>query len=614
MMTFRVKLIISLVGLAIIPLIFVSLFQFNFSSNEIKKQTRAEARTIVTKIDYELQQLYRHAIFILRGISELNAIQSNLTPAPSDTLRNDIEALLDRSLSITPLFVSYQIVDSNGNQIYKSYRDKSIKIKYLQNLHDRSYFSQAMKTGKAVISEIIIARTTKKPIVILGHPILDKEGKPLGVVSGVINFQEIINITKALKVSEGAYPFITSKNGLILAHSDNDLVAKKNIFEIAGFSPEDKETIITAREGFLNYTYHPVFENPHAQPDSIPLEHFLYFLKSESDQSVIYYSIPKSDFFQTIDKIKIVIVSVVVIVSILFILIAVFVSRKIEDALEEVRLANLKTEEKNKELHALANKLAKYLSPQLYQSIFSGKKDVKLETYRKKLTVFFSDIENFSSITDSMQSESLSDLLNEYLNEMSLIAIRYGGTIDKYIGDAIMIFFGDPETKGEKEDAYNCIAMAIEMRESMNHLQGLWVSKGITTPLRIRIGVHSGYCTIGNFGSEERLDYTIVGGSVNLASRLESHANVDSILISHETYGLIKDRILCKLRGEITVKGIAYPVRTYEVIDFIAGSRDHQSYSVNNPRLRLSINIGSHDDKDKVISELNQTIARIKHS
>ena len=133
----------------------------------------------------------------------------------------------------------------------------------------------------------------------------------------------------------------------------------------------------------------------------------------------------------------------------------------------------------------------------------------------------------------------LSILLNSYLNEMSKIALKYGGTIDKFVGDAILIFFGDPETKGDKEDACSCVLMALEMQERMHHLKNLWENQGITNPLEIRIGINTGYCNVGNFGSENRLDYTIIGGEVNLASRLESNAMTGQILISQETLSLI---------------------------------------------------------------------------
>ncbi len=233
---------------------------------------------------------------------------------------------------------------------------------------------------------------------------------------------------------------------------------------------------------------------------------------------------------------------------------------------EKVRERTTELQVSNKQLEILSAKLSKYLAPQIYTSIFSGKTEVKIQSSRKKLTVFFSDIKGFTKLTDSMESEALITLLNDYLNEMAEIAMQYGGTIDKFIGDAIMIFFGDPETKGEKEDALACVEMAIAMRQRMNILRDKW--KTLThRPMRIRMGINTGYCTVGNLGSEDRLDYTIIGGQVNLASRLESQAEPDEILISHETYALIKDTIKCEEKGEIKVKGLAYPVKTYHVFD-----------------------------------------------
>ena len=203
-------------------------------------------------------------------------------------------------------------------------------------------------------------------------------------------------------------------------------------------------------------------------------------------------------------------------------------------------------ERKNIELEGLSTKLAKYLSPQVYASIFTGKQEVKLASQRKKLTVFFSDIAGFTETTDAMESEDLTQLLNQYLTEMSRVASSMAATIDKYIGDAIMIFFGDPESRGVEADALACVEMAIAMQERIQELSAVWRDAGIERATGCRIGIHTGYCTVGNFGSEDRMDYTIVGGAVNLASRLEHEAPPGGILISYETYAQVKDEVRCE--------------------------------------------------------------------
>lgn len=216
----------------------------------------------------------------------------------------------------------------------------------------------------------------------------------------------------------------------------------------------------------------------------------------------------------------------------------------------------------------LSHKVSKYISPQIWESIFSGKKDVQLETQRKKLVVFFSDIVGFTTLSEQMEAENLTEILNSYLTDMSKIALKHGGTIDKFIGDSVMIFFGDPSTNGTKQDALACLSMAIDMRRHMQVLRKRWADQGLKAHLHIRMGINTGYCTVGNFGTESRMDYTIIGQEVNLASRLESNAESGEILISEETYNLVKDKIMCRQKGKVCMKGISQPVDTYQVIDF----------------------------------------------
>jgi len=243
-------------------------------------------------------------------------------------------------------------------------------------------------------------------------------------------------------------------------------------------------------------------------------------------------------------------------------------------------------------LEALSTKLAKYLAPQVYDSIFTGRQDVKIVSKRKKLTIFFSDIAGFTEITDRMESEELTQLLNHYLTEMSKIALQYGATIDKYVGDAIVMFFGDPETRGVREDALACVKMAIAMREKMEELQNVWRDSGIERPLQCRMGINTGFCTVGNFGSEERMDYTIVGGDVNLAARLEQAGTQGEILVSFETYSHVKDQILCEECGEIEVKGFAHPVATYQVVDtFETLKRQRRRIREERPSFKLDLDV-----------------------
>jgi len=270
--------------------------------------------------------------------------------------------------------------------------------------------------------------------------------------------------------------------------------------------------------------------------------------------------------------------------------------------------------DKSRALEQLSNQLAKYLSPQVYESIFTGKQEVKIASRRKELTVFFADIAGFTETADRLESEDLTRLLNHYLTEMSQIALSYGATIDKYVGDAIVIFFGDPETRGVKEDALACVEMAIAMRKRMLELQDVWRASGIEKPLQGRIGINTGYCTVGNFGSEDRMDYTIIGGGVNLASRLEAAATPGEILISFETYANVRDRIHCEERGHISVKGIAYPVASYQVVDAYENLGTERLFiHEERPNLRLDLNLEamSASDRGHAATVLREALNRL---
>ncbi len=273
---------------------------------------------------------------------------------------------------------------------------------------------------------------------------------------------------------------------------------------------------------------------------------------------------------------------------------------------------NAELEETNAFLASISMKISKYLSPQVYRSIFSGERDTTISTERKKLTIFFSDIKDFTTASERLQPEELTSLLNEYFTEMSTIATAHGATLDKFIGDAILAFFGDPETRGAQEDARACVEMAIAMQRRLRELNVEWRRRGIVQPIQTRIGINTGYCNVGNFGSADRMDYTIIGAEANLAARLEQIAEPGGIVLSAETFVLVQDLVRAVPLPPISLKGIKREVVPYVVLDIEAGRAPIIDAHGPASRIFLDLERLSEDERGRIMGVLAEAIEALK--
>jgi adenylate cyclase len=250
---------------------------------------------------------------------------------------------------------------------------------------------------------------------------------------------------------------------------------------------------------------------------------------------------------------------------------------------EQLMSAEQKLNSQIEHFQELSHQVSRYVAPQIWDSIFNGRREAKLETQRKRLVIFFSDIVGFSSLSETMEADALTGLLNGYLTDMSKIALKFGATIDKFIGDGIMIFFGDPSSLGTKRDALACVSMAIEMRRHMLKMRKHWTEQGMTTPLQIRMGINTGYCTVGNFG--------------------------------HETYSLVKDKIICRQRGTAMVKGFRDPVPLYQVMDYrrdLGANPGFMNHETEGFSLYLESDKVRDSEKDKVADALERAAVKLR--
>jgi class 3 adenylate cyclase len=218
--------------------------------------------------------------------------------------------------------------------------------------------------------------------------------------------------------------------------------------------------------------------------------------------------------------------------------------------------------------------IRRYVPAQLAEKILAGEHTGTGRPERRRLTLFFSDVVEFTQAADRMEAEDLSALLNEYLAEMATIAEEAGATVNQFVGDGIMIFFGAPEATSDRDHALRAVRMALAMQRRMDEMRQQWFEGGIETPFRIRIGINTGVASVGDFGSEGRTTYSAIGNQTNLTARIQDRCEPGRVLISHTTWALVHDEIPCKERGEIEVKGLHYPIKVYEVTDTtVAASR-----------------------------------------
>ena len=215
-----------------------------------------------------------------------------------------------------------------------------------------------------------------------------------------------------------------------------------------------------------------------------------------------------------------------------------------------------------KEKEVLRRTFEAYFPPLVVKKLVANPAFLALGGQKKELTILFSDIKDFTTHSSVLAPAQIQHFLNEYFEAMVEIVFQHEGTVDKYIGDGLMVFFGDPEP--QPDHALRCVRTAIEMQQRTAELREKWVQNG-GFPLRIRIGINTGEVVVGNMGSARRLAYTVLGSAVNLASRLESNAPVGGILISERTYELVKADIPAQPVGPLTVKGLATPVTAYTV-------------------------------------------------
>jgi adenylate cyclase len=209
-----------------------------------------------------------------------------------------------------------------------------------------------------------------------------------------------------------------------------------------------------------------------------------------------------------------------------------------------------------------AARLRRYLAPQVVEEILSADHDPVEARDRRPITVMFADMRGFTGMVERLAPDALADTLNLYFDEVARVAFRHGGTIDKFIGDAVMVFFGAPRATGAVDQAERCVRMALDVQARVTELAPAFETL-TGYPAAVRIGIASGVATVGAFGSSHRTDFTVVGAPVNRAARIEPLAPIGTVLVDEATRGLLGTQFVCERLEDVTLKGFTRPESVY---------------------------------------------------
>ncbi len=227
------------------------------------------------------------------------------------------------------------------------------------------------------------------------------------------------------------------------------------------------------------------------------------------------------------------------------------------------------------EKRRVRNLFSRFISPEMVDQMMATQ-DLSTLNKRSDISIIFSDIRGFTTLSEKLSPEEVVALLNPYLEAMSKVIYKHGGTVDKYEGDAIIAFFGEPVPY--KDHAVRALRASLDMRKALVELKDQWAKEGRPSKIEMGIGINSGEVFVGMVGSEQRINYTVIGDNANLASRLQDLTKTYDwpILISESTYQHVKNEFDCEFADAVTVKGKTKAVNVYKVLGFIGAPDSEQ--------------------------------------
>ena len=505
-----------------------------------------------------------------------------------------------------PQYTEYRAyLDKEGNELGREYRPTISKEQEYDN-RKRDWYIRTKKLLKPNWSDIYPDWFARRFTLTASTPILDEDGTFYGTISCDISIESVSYLLARQKASRSGLNFILNNKGDLVAFPDYE-----KIFITEDFQKTDSRQPTNMRlakitdlqeEGNLAKAYeiYTTKQKPQFAYVYDDIEYIAYFSNFIGDFSkgwILGMIAPSDDFVGPIRETSRDVMLISLFILILATIILVIFSHKISYPIEvlatqmrRIRSLDIQQEEGSgsslEEIADIEDALAlmkdglgsfsKFVPKALVRSLIESGVEAKLGGERRELSIMFTDIKNFTSISEGMDSDNLMNHLSDYLSALSGIILSHGGTIDKYIGDAIMSFWGAPEE--DPRQVINACQAALACSRRLKILNETWVAAG-KVPFPTRFGLHYGDVIVGNVGSDDRMNYTVIGDSVNLASRLEGANKIyeTEIIISESVYAEIREDYLCRPLDIVAVKGREQGVRIYELIAKLSDDPDFGS-------------------------------------
>ncbi len=507
----------------------------------------------------------------------------------ASTYRTDPSRMLPGGSVASIRFINRE--NENASEIWE-YQNAGGRIldhesipKVMYNHRIRDWYVGVSQSRSSQWSDVYVFSSTKKPGITTGYPLVDSKGAFIGVIAVDIEMGAISEFLNETRISKDYAAFILTENEAVIASTDKSQMVKAEGDKVRAINLNElnDKRVILGYQKFRNEQK----DNFTFEKDGVEyISSFSFFPKSFAKKWSIGLIVPLDTFIGSIKDTQRKILFITFLIFLTSIALIGFIARRIARPIislseEATRIKNFELDNNNEvntdiyELQLLNNSISsmrmsmrafsKFIPKVLVAKLLRTNQSVKIGGKLRRVTLLFSDVVNFTTVSETYPPEKLVLHLSDYFEEVTQIIMKENGTIDKYIGDAVMAFWGAPIA--DKDQALNACRAALSLQSRLGHLNRQWAIEDKPV-LETRIGIHTGDVIVGNMGSSDRMNYTALGDTVNLAARLEGTNKMyhTHIIISEEVLLEVGNHCLVRPIDLVAVKGKTKAVKIYELV------------------------------------------------